>query len=144
MKKLIETMTLFMIGGTIYYSAEMLVRGRSHWSMAVCGGICFLTIGAINEVLDYDMPLLLQMLYGAAAITATEFAFGCILNLWLGLGIWDYSNLPGNVLGQICPQFTALWFFVSGIGIVVDDLIRWKVFKEEKPHYRLLLGGGKK
>ena len=67
--------------------------------MAVTGGICFLAIGGINEVLDYEMPFLLQMLYGAIAVTATEFIFGCVLNLWLKLDIWDYSNLPGNILG---------------------------------------------
>ena len=141
MKKLVELTTLFLIGAAVYYSAEMLIRGRSHWTMAVAGGICFLAICGINEVLDYEMPFLLQMLYGAIAVTATEFIFGCVLNLWLKLDIWDYSNLPGNILGQICPQFTVLWFFVSGIGIVVDDLVRWKLFGEEKPHYKLLTGG---
>ena len=144
MKKLIELATLFLIGGAIYYGAEMLIRGRSHSSMAVAGGICFLAIGGINEILDYETPFLLQMLYGAIAVTATEFILGCVLNLWLKLDIWDYRNLPGNILGQICPQFTVLWFFVSGIGIVVDDLIRWKIFGEEKPHYKLLAGGGRK
>lgn len=77
MKKLIELATLFVIGGAIYYGAEMLIRGRSHWSMAVAGGICFLAIGGINEILDYETPFLLQMLYGAIAVTATEFIFCC-------------------------------------------------------------------
>lgn len=66
-----------------------------------------------------------------------EQAFGLILNVWLGLGMWDYSNMPGNILGQICPQFMVLWFFLSAIGIFLDDLIRWRIFGEEKPHYHL-------
>lgn len=62
---------------------------------------------------------------------------GLILNVWLGLNMWDYSNMPGNILGQICPQFTLLWFFLSAFGIFLDDLIRWLLFGEEKPHYHL-------
>lgn len=41
--------------------------------------------------------------------------------------------MPGNILGQICPQFTALWFFLSALGIILDDYIRWVFFGEEKP-----------
>lgn len=137
MKRLIEIAVLFLVGGSVYCCAELLIRGRTHWSMFIAGGICFLVIGGLNEGLNYNMPILEQMLYGAIAITAVEFVFGCILNVWLGMEVWDYSNLPGNILGQICPQFTLLWFFVSGAGIIVDDTIRWKIFGEEKPHYTI-------
>lgn len=137
MKKLIRLAALLFIGGAIYFSTELLVRGRSHWSMFLCGGICFLLLGGINEVFDYDIPLSSQVLWGAAVITVIEFIFGCIFNLWLGLEVWDYSHLPGNVLGQICPQFTLLWIPVALVGIVTDDIIRWKLFGEERPHYRL-------
>ena len=43
-----------------------------------------------------------QMLICSIIITAVEFTSGLILNVWLGLGIWDYSNMPFNILGQIC------------------------------------------
>ena len=85
--------------------------------------------------------LVLQMAIAACGITAIEFAFGLVLNVWLGLGMWDYSNMPGNVLGQICPQFMVLWFFLSAAGIFLDDVIRWKFFGEEKPHYHLFKKG---
>lgn len=49
----------------------------------------------------------------------------------------DMRIMPGNILGQICPQFTALWFFLSALGIILDDYIRWVFFGEEKPHYHL-------
>lgn len=137
MKKLIQLIFLFMIGGVIYFVAEMLIRQRSHWSMFICGGICFLLIGGINEFFDYNMSLLKQMFYSAIMITVIEFIFGCIFNLWLKLNIWDYSNQPFNVLGQVCPLFSILWFFVSLIGIVLDDFVRWKLFNEEKPHYKI-------
>jgi uncharacterized membrane protein len=46
-------------------------------------------------------------------ITAVEFAVGIVVNIFLGLNVWDYSSVPGNILGQICPAFTLLWFLVS-------------------------------
>jgi len=83
------------------------------------------------------MPLVLQQLIAASGITVIEFISGLILNVWLGLNMWDYSNMPGNILGQICPQFTILWFFLSAVGIILDDVVRWRFFGEEKPHYHL-------
>ena len=69
-------------------------------------------------------------------ITVLEFCTGCIVNLWLGWGVWDYSGMPGNILGQICPQYMLLWLPVSLAGIVLDDWIRYRKFGEERPHYR--------
>ena len=63
---------------------------------------------------------------------------GLILNVWLGLGIWDYTNMPGNVMGIICPQFTAAWVGLSLLAILLDDWLRYRMFGEDKPHYRLL------
>ena len=87
------------------------------------------------------MPLIRQQLIAASGITAIEFVVGLILNVWLGLNMWDYSNMPGNILGQICPEFMVLWFFLSAFGIFLDDLIRWRFFGEEKPHYHLFKKG---
>jgi len=46
-------------------------------------------------------------------ITAVEFSVGVVVNILLGLDVWDYSSVPGNILGQICPAFTLLWFVIS-------------------------------
>lgn len=135
-KKLFKYLTLFLFGGALYYCLEVEFRGYSFMAMAVCGGLCFLICGAINEK-HRCMPLVLQMLLSALGITTIEFLFGLILNVGLGLNMWDYSNMPGNILGQICPQFMLLWFFLSAVGIVLDDLIRWAMFGEEFPHYHL-------
>lgn len=121
----------------MYYALEVIFRGFSFPAMFVCGGLCFILCGVINEK-NRCMPLILQMLVASIGITAIEFVFGLVLNVWLGLGMWDYSNMPLNILGQICPQFTLLWFFLSAVGIVLDDFIRWMFFDEEFPHYHLL------
>ena len=58
-------------------------------------------------------PLLLRCLIGAAIITSIELVAGIIFNLWLGMNVWDYSEMSFNLLGQICPMFTAVWFLIS-------------------------------
>ena len=133
----LRPLVLIGIGGLLYVLVELAFRGRSHWTMFLVGGLCFWLIGLINEVLPWEMPLWKQCIIGAVIVTAIEFLAGCFINLWLGWDVWDYSNMPGNILGQICPQFTALWFFLSALGIILDDYIRWVFFGEEKPHYHL-------
>lgn len=129
---------LLDVGGLLYILIELIWRGRSHWTMFLLGGICFIYLGLINEVLPWSMPLWQQILIGAIGITILEFVTGCIVNLWLGWGVWDYSGLPGNLLGQICPQYFVLWLPVALAGIVLDDWIRYRKFGEERPHYRLI------
>lgn len=137
MKKIAKYAALLLIGGAAYYFIEILARGFSHWTMFLVGGICFILVGIINEITP-KMPLIWQMLLSAVIITIIEFISGCILNLWLGLGIWDYTDELGNILGQICPKHTVYWFFLSAVGVVLDDFIRYKFFGEEKPSYKLL------
>lgn len=129
--------TLFDIGGLIYVLLELLWRGWSHWTMFILGGLCFVSLGLINEVLPWKMPLWQQMLLGACIVTALEFLTGYLVNLWLGWGVWDYSNMPGNILGQVCPQYFLLWMPVSLTGIVLDDILRFLWFNEETPHYNI-------
>lgn len=135
-KTVIEYLILLLIGGSVYYCLETLWRGYSHWTMFLLGGMCFISIGLINQhYLTWNMNVLYQMLIGSVIITVLEFITGCIVNIWLGWNVWDYSDVPFNVLGQICIPFMILWFFLSLVAIVVDDFIRYKLFGEEKPHY---------
>lgn len=135
MKRYHKEIILWLIGGLLYMGVELMWRGYSHWTMFVLGGICFVLLGRINEVIPWDMPLWMQVLIGTAIITAMEFITGCIVNLWLGWKVWDYSNVPFNVLGQICLPYILLWIPISLAGIVSDDYLRHWLFKEEKPYY---------
>jgi uncharacterized membrane protein len=129
---------LFMSLGAIYYFIEVLYRGYSHWSMFVLGGICGLAIGFLNEhKLKYEMPLWKQVLYGELIVLPLEFLTGCIVNLWLGWNIWDYSNLPFNILGQTSLLFAFLFIPVILLGIFIDDYYRWIIMDGEKPRYKL-------
>lgn len=139
--KWLKPFTLFTIGGALYIGIEVIwrsLRGSSptHWTMFLLGGIAFLLIGAINEFLPWGTPIWEQMLIGTGIILIVEFDFGCVLNLWLGLNIWDYSDMPFNILGQICLPFAIAWFFLSAAAIVLDDYLRYWLFGEENPRYR--------
>ena len=60
---------LFDVGGLLYILIELLWRGWSHWTMSILGGICFVFLGLINEILPWQMPLWQQILIGAIGIT---------------------------------------------------------------------------
>ena len=136
-EQILKYIILLFIGGTIYWFIEILYRGYSHYSMFILGGVCFVACGLINEKFSWDMPLWKQMGIATIIITVLEFIVGVIVNLILKLNVWDYSNLPFNILGQICLPFSIIWFFLSAVAIVLDDWLRYKMFKEEKPRYKL-------
>ena len=140
---------LGLIGGRLYTWIELLCRGRTHWTMFILGGICFFVLGLLNE---YKIPwhwcLLQQAIVGACIVTGFEFVTGCIVNLWLGWQVWDYSDLPFNLMGQICLYYFLLWIPLSAAAIVLDDWLRYGFYlalhkwapwmkKRERPHYKI-------
>lgn len=135
MKQFEKYLFLFWFGGTGYITLETLWRGYSHWTMGVLAGIVFIIMGLLNKFLKWETDLILQVVLGTIIATISEFIAGCILNIWLQWNIWDYSDMRGNFMGQICPQFILVWVPISLVAIVLDDIIRWKFFNEEKPRY---------
>ncbi len=129
---------LFAIGGMAYFFLEVLVRGYSHYTMFLCGGACFVCCGLLNESVKIKMSFISQMVLSALIITTLELITGLIVNVWLKMDIWDYSRLPYNFKGQICLLYSFFWFLVSSVAIVMDDFLRYKLFHEEKPHYKIL------
>ena len=110
-------MGFFCMGGGAYVLLELLWRGRSHVSMFGAGGACFLLLGRLDRE---PLPLPARAAVGAGVITAVELGTGLLVNR--DHRIWDYRGVPGNVAGQICPLFTALWVPVSLTGM---GLYRW-------------------
>ena len=108
--KLLKTCSIFLLGGSAYVGLELLWRGRSHRSMFLAGGLCLLLIGQLEET-DPKLPLPLRLLAGAGIITAVELGMGLLFNR--DYSVWDYRDMPGNWLGQICLPFCLLWIPVS-------------------------------
>lgn len=100
---------IFLLGGQGYCTLEMLWRGRTHYSMFFAGGIILMILFFISSEMK-KASLLKKCLLGAVIITAVEFIFGIIFNIVLHMNVWNYENLPFNILGQICLPYTVLWF----------------------------------
>ena len=116
--KIWKNCVLFYTGGAAYLSLELLYRGRSHGSMFLAGGLCFLLIGHLNRV-EPKLPLPLRGLAGALIVTVVELGTGMVVNR--NYQVWDYRDQPGNFMGQICPLFTALWVPLSLAAILLFD-----------------------
>ena len=127
---------LVWFGGSTYVTLEVFWRARSHWTMFVLAAVVFIMIGLLNEIWA-KWNLLVQTLVGTGIATVLEFITGLVVNVILRWNVWDYSNLPGNIMGQMCPQFMILWALIVVVAIILDDVIRWKFFDEEKPHYTI-------
>lgn len=135
MKNLAKSAVIWVIGGLIYGIVESLWRGYTHWTMILLAAVLSIPLDAFNERIGWDWPLWLQAVTGGTIVTVGEFVAGVILNLWLGLGIWDYSGIRGNLLGQICVQFWFAWCGLSLVAIVLFDFIRYRLFGEDRPSY---------
>ena len=112
----------FLIGGLLYQMVEILWRGYTHPSMFIVGGLCFVLLGLLNEIGPCrNAPLLVHMVLAAGIVTAVELLAGLVLDVWLGLGVWDYSGLPGNFMGQVCIWFALLWLLLSLPAMKLED-----------------------
>ena len=102
---------IFIVGAAGYAGVEYLYRGYTHWTMVLTGGACLLAFYCYTKETK-DTPLLVQAAAGACIVTVFEFCVGVVVNLWYGWHVWDYSREPSNLLGQICPLFSFIWFLL--------------------------------
>lgn len=122
--KIKEYFYIWLFGGITYGLIEILWRGHTHYSMVITGGICFLVIYRLSEL---ERNIVVKSIMGALAITAIELTVGVVVNIIFGLGVWDYSEVPLNLLGQICPIYTLLWFLLCIPGMHMCRELRKKL-----------------
>ena len=111
-----EYLTAFLLGFFIYTMLEITGRGRTHWTMGILGGIVLTVLYSMESSLPAGR--IVRALLGAAFVTAAEFTAGVFDNLIMGWAVWDYSDCPLNILGQICPLFSLVWVclcFLAGL-----------------------------
>lgn len=125
--KLLKGVILFYIGGTAYMILEFLWRGRSHGSMFLLGGLCFLLVGGGLARLK-KLPLSLRLILGSGTITALELTTGLLVNR--DFSVWDYRQMPYQFLGQICLGFSLLWIPVSLVAMLLYAAATGKLEKK--------------
>lgn len=135
------SMLLWTWGGTLYFFLEVAYKSltghpeRISWTMLVLAIVLCIPVERAGYQLPWACPLWLQAAVCAALVTLVEFCAGCVLNLWLGLDIWDYSALPLHLYGQVCLPFSLAWWVLCFAFIPVFDCLRWAVIGGEKPKY---------
>ncbi len=107
-----DCLTVFSVGAVLYTLTEILWRGHSHWTMTLTGGLCAMLIHVLNRRFR-EKKLFVRCVMGSAVVTSVEFLVGCIVNILLDWAVWDYSELPLNLMGQICLLYSIMWFFLS-------------------------------
>lgn len=137
MKKVSEYAVLWAIGGCLYYTFEFIFRGFSHWTMFVLGGICFLFCAVQGIVTNWEDALWIQLLRCMLFSISSEFITGIVVNKWLGWNVWDYSNQPYQLWGQICLPFAIIFMGLCMISILVSGYLTYWLYQETKPHYHV-------
>lgn len=127
-KRIIELTVVFCVGSVMYCLIEILFRQYTHWTMFLTGGAIFTALYFINLGMK-TRSLVLRGLIGAVVITAVEFLVGVVVNLIFQLNVWNYSSIPGNILGQICPRFSFCWFLLSIAAVYVVIFLYWQLNK---------------
>ena len=112
----------FVIGSIGYGIIELIWRGHTHWTMLIAGGICFVLFSAIAEKFR-EKPLIYKVSLSALGVTAVELVFGVVFNIIFKMDVWDYSKMPFNLLGQICPLFTLAWAAIALVFIPIADIL---------------------
>ena len=112
---------VFGVGFVGYPILELLWRGHTHISMAWAGGLALLWMAWLSA---RPIVLPLAALLAAFGVGVIELGIGSYVNLYLGLGVWDYSALPYHLWGQVCPEYMALWFLLSFALVYLLRLVR--------------------
>ena len=138
LKRVIKYTVLFIAFSALYVWIEIMFRNRSDRSMMALSGVWGVTLGLLNNIIPWSMGLVQQGLIGGFLIvTPMEYFVGKFL-VNQDLSIWNYSNMPWNIDGQICLPFTLIWCIISVIVVVLDDYLRYFIFDEKKPHYKIM------
>ena len=105
--------------------------------MLFVGGLCGVLVGSINQMPKfYKMAVWKQAVIGTVLTLVVEYISGYVLNIKMGLDIWDYSDMYFNLNGQICFEFAVIWFLLMPTAIWLEDYIRF-TFWGEGEKYRL-------
>lgn len=113
---------LLLLAGALGYGlVEIFWRGYTHWSMLAAGAICVWAVDYLDRRAG-GLPDFAKALLCGLIITTVELLFGMVFNYYASAGVWDYSALPFDFLGQICLYYTLLWVALS---VILLRLVRW-------------------
>lgn len=98
----------FALGAIGYPLLELAARRRTHYSMALAGGLSTLLIRRVSRTPLRRFP---QAMLCGLGITGIEYACGLVWNR--DYRVWDYRRVPLNWRGQVCLPYSLLWCGLS-------------------------------
>lgn len=123
-----RTVYWFFVYGALGWCAEVIFAAVKEHRLVnrgfLCGPICPIygfgmvaLLYAVQGLVRLGLPASVPVVFVAGGLLTTliELIGGWGLFRLFHIRWWDYSNLPGNLGGYICPQFALLW----GLGSVV-------------------------
>ncbi len=123
MKRIEKNIFIFLIGGFGYGLIEVIFRGFTHWSMIITGGSALLILYLIYE--NIQASTLFKALLGTIVITALEFSVGIVVNKYFHFGVWDYTGIPFNIMGQISLTFSLCWYGISLASFMIFNVLKY-------------------
>ena len=102
---------------TIYVSwmqKKFVNRGFLHGPFCPIYGfgailVIFGTRFVYNLTINKPLSYIILIIYSIVVTSGIEFITGYLLEKIFHQKWWDYSNLPMNIKGYICPQFSLCW-----------------------------------
>lgn len=126
MSLFLKLVFIFFIGSTLGWCLELVFRRIVHKKWVNPGflvgpylpiygfGLCIMTYSYLIFN-DFNLnPVIIILLMGLFMTLIELIAGLCFLKAG-GVKLWDYSMLPGNYKGIICPLFTFIWMIAGGI-----------------------------
>ncbi len=114
-----------------------LLMGYSSVWMFLIGANFAIVLGGLNNKSAKNpwqkVPYSFQVLVAWLLTVLIELLWGLVLNIWLKIGVWNYSDMPFNFMGQICLYASLLWLLLAPTVFWADDLIRHYAFDEPRP-----------
>lgn len=123
MRKTRNALIVYTIGSFIYSLIEIFFRGHTHWTMVIAGGLIFLLLYFISIKTEHSYYTT-QILIFTVIITGLELILGLFLNKILKMNVWDYSERPLNLFGQINIFNSLLWLLLSIPCVIVCKILR--------------------
>ena len=121
---------LFAAGSIIGYGVEVVFRrvfSAHRWTnpgylfgpfLPLYGfgvlAMYFLSLIPINTGRYWLNSIIIILIIGFC-MTAIEYLAGLIFIKGIGIKLWDYANMRGNIQGIICPLFSLIWTVVGSM-----------------------------
>ena len=137
LKNLTIKSLLFILGGLVYCLLEFTWKGKTSLEAYIVAGICFILITEIGVSYEEDETLLTRVTAGATVASFFKLMVLTTIKIYSADFVNTMMSISGISLIITGTEYILIWFVLSLLAIVFDDYIRYYLFYEDKPNYKL-------